>query len=359
MNETDGNHREKDDPSLVIGHNIFFGMFNKLVVDRHMHHAWLFTGPRGIGKASVARLAAAWLLSEENNDSSFFGVRTGQLSVSLNDPGANQVFNGAHPDFLSISPNLDDNKSGQIKIDQIRSMIPFLSHKPSRGRWRVVIIDSMDEVNRNGANAMLKLLEEPPENVVIFLISSRPGQLPSTIRSRCRVFRFSSLEESLCRDVLTNVLPKTDSENIDLLSKLCAGAPGRAIWLAESGALECYQVACSLISAPMLDVSAMSALTGKWGRGAAAGRASREGAVFCLERLLRLSALTACRGNTLAQCAFETRAISVLCDRHSSVQLAIFHDKFLQDSAKAEGLYLDFSQFLLRQMIKLYEKTLP
>ncbi|MDC1383551.1 AAA family ATPase [Candidatus Puniceispirillum sp.] len=353
------NHREKIDPSLVIGHNVFFDMLNKLVVNGQMHHAWLFTGPRGIGKASVARLAAAWLLSEQDVNSSFFGAETGHFSVSVNDPGANQVFNGAHPDFLSISPNLDDNKSGQIKIDQIRNMIPFMAHKPSRGRWRVVLIDSMDEVNRNGANAMLKFLEEPPENVVIFLISSRPGQLPSTIRSRCRVFRFSSLEESLCRSVLTTLLPKTDPENIDFLSKLSAGAPGRAVCLADSGALECYQVACSLIISPKLDVSAMSALTGKWGRGSAVGFANREGAVFCLERLLRLSALTACSGNTLTQCAFETRAISVLCDRHSPVQLAMFHDKFLQDSARAERLYLDFSQFLLRHMIKLHEKTLP
>ena len=148
MNKADGNHRKQVDPSLVIGHDIFFDMLNKLVVGGQMHHAWLFAGPRGIGKASVARLAAAWLLSEQNVDTSFFDVEKSQFFVSKNDPGAIQVFNGAHPDFLSISPNLDENKSGLIKIDQIRTMIPFLAHKPSRGRWRVVLIDSMDEVNR-------------------------------------------------------------------------------------------------------------------------------------------------------------------------------------------------------------------
>ena len=142
--------------------------------------------------------------------------------VLLDDPGARLVFNGAHPDYLAIAPVLDDNRSGQIKIDQIRKMVPFMAHKPARGRFRVTVIDSMDEVNRNGANAMLKLLEEPPENSVIFLISSRPGQLPTTIRSRCRLFRLSPLDALSCRDVLTKKLSDADSKQIDLLSQLCA-----------------------------------------------------------------------------------------------------------------------------------------
>ena len=359
MSDVEDNYREICDPTLISGHNDFAATLNSLVATGRMHHAWLLAGPRGIGKASVARLAAAWLLSEQSFKSSLFGDGADLFSVSMNDSGVNQVFKGAHPDFLSISPNLEDNKSGQIKIDQIRNMIPFMGHKPSRGRWRVVLIDSMDEVNRNGANAMLKLLEEPSENTVIFLISSRPGQLPPTIRSRCRVFRFSRLETSVCVDVLTNFWPKTDTEQIDLLAKLSDGAPGRAVLLAESGAVECYQVACSLMCLPELDVSSMGALADKWGKGAAAGRASREAAVFCLDRLLRLAALKASGYLVTAPCAFETRAIEVLCDRHSSVQLAIFHDTFLHDSAAIEGLYLDFSHFLLRQMIKLYEKTLP
>ena len=359
MNDAVDNHKKIVDPSLIIGHEDFTDTLNSLVASGRMNHAWLLTGPRGIGKASMARLAAAWLLSQKSLDARLFDDEHAKAFVSVDDPGANQVFNSAHPDFLLISPNLDDNKSGQIKIDQIRNMVPFLAHKPSRGRWRVVVIDSMDEVNRNGANAMLKLLEEPPENTVIFLISSRPGQLPSTIRSRCRVFRFSVLNPSLCHSVLANVWSKTNTERIDLLVKISDGAPGLAISLAESGAADCYQVACSLLSAPNLDVSAMAALADKWGRGAATGRESRDGAVFCLGRLLRLAALTGIGSSTLAPCAFEVRVVSVLCDRHSSVQLAMFHEDFLQGSRIAEGLYLDFSQFLLRQMIKLYEKTLP
>ena len=361
MNDVDDAREHIADPYEVFSHGDFLKTLATSLASKRMHHSWLLTGSRGIGKASVARLAAACLLSERQS-SALAGLVTGKdskFSISMEDPGANLVFNGAHPDYLSISPALDDNKSGQIKIDQIRDMIPFMAHKPARGGWRVTVIDSMDEVNRNGANAMLKLLEEPPEKSVIFLVSSRPGQLPPTIRSRCHVVRLFPLKASLCRDLLTKKLTDTDAERIDLLVLLSGGAPGLAILLNDSAAVECYEVACSLLSAPKIDVDAMVKLTSKWGKGGAAGRASRQGAIFCLGRLLRLLALTANGGNIPATCQFEKQIISVLCSRHSPLQLAKFYDEFLEESAKAEGLYLDFSQVLLRQMIKLYQKTLP
>jgi DNA polymerase-3 subunit delta' len=359
MSDAGDNHEEIADPTAVIGHAGFFKSLARSMQSGRMHHAWLLTGPSGIGKASVARLAAAWLLSEEVKTRNLFGGELAGFSISLDDPGAKLVFNGAHPDYLAIVPVLDDNRSGQIKIDQIRAMVPFMARKPARGKFRVTVIDSMDEVNRNGANAMLKLLEEPPENSVILIVSSRPGQLPPTIRSRCRVVRLSPLEALSCRDVLVKKLPDADTKQVDLLAQLCAGAPGRAISLAESGAADCYQVACSLIAESKTNISALVDLAGKWGRGAAAGRITREGAVFCLDRLLRLAALTASGRYTPVPCTFEVPAIRVLCGRHSSTQLAVFHGEFLRQSANAEGLYLDFSQFLLRQMMKLCQKTLP
>ena len=359
MNNFDNHHEETTDPTALMGHSNFIESLASSMASGRMHHAWLLTGPSGIGKASVARLAAAWLLSEKVNTRNLSGAEVARFSVSLNDPGAKLVFNGAHPDYLAISPVLDDNRSGQIKIDQIRALVPFMAHKPALGKFRVTVIDSMDEVNRNGANAMLKLLEEPPENSVSLLVSSRPGQLPPTIRSRCRVVRLSPLDALSCRDVLKKKWNDSNLKQVELLAQLCVGAPGRAISLAESGAADCYQVACSLLAESKPDISAMAVLTGKWGPAAAAGRKTREGAVFCLDRLLRLAALTASGRSALVPCAFELPAIQMLCCRHSNAQLAEFHGEFLRDSAKAEGLYLNFSQFLLRQMIKLCEKTLP
>ena len=126
-----------------------------------------------------------------------------------------------------------------------------MAHKSARGRFRVTVIDSMDEVNRNGANAMLKLLEEPTENSVILLISSRPGQLPPTIRSRCRVVRLSPLDSPSCRDVLSKKWPDADSKQVDLLSAF-QGAPGRAVSLAESGAAIVIKLPVHYLPSPNL-----------------------------------------------------------------------------------------------------------
>ena len=150
MIETDDNHEDVVDPTSVIGHSKFVDSFSSALATGRMHHAWLLTGPSGIGKASVARLAAAWLLSEKVNVRDLFGSGVAGFSVEPNNPGAKLVFNGAHPDYLAITPVLDDNKSGQIKTDQIRALVPFMAHKPARSRFRVTLIDSMDEVNRNG-----------------------------------------------------------------------------------------------------------------------------------------------------------------------------------------------------------------
>ena len=138
MSDANGNVENILDPTVVIGHSHFIETIGKSIIGGRMHHAWLLIGPRGIGKASVARLVSAWLLSEEYSDIDLFDGEVAGLSVLRDDPGSKLVFNGAHPDYLSIVPILDDNKSGQIKIDQIRSMLPFLAHKPARNGFRVV-----------------------------------------------------------------------------------------------------------------------------------------------------------------------------------------------------------------------------
>ncbi|MDA7599218.1 AAA family ATPase [Alphaproteobacteria bacterium] len=354
----------------MIGHDAFERQLAGAKHADRLHHAWLLTGPKGIGKSVMARRAAAWLLSENTSDP-LFGDIAPEFTLDYQDPGANQVIKGAHPDLLLIQPDEEDNKSGQIKINQIRSLLPFMMHKPGRGGYRVAIIDSMDEVNRNGANAMLKLLEEPPENTVIFLVSSRPGQLPPTIRSRCRVVRMNGLENDACRTVLRGYWPDADDSQIDLLTALSEGAPGRAIMLADSGAADCYQAACSLLAEDRLDVNALATICGKWGQGTAAGRLSRLGAIMLVERLLRLAALqsagnmpnqeptTMDENGAPSMCRFEERAITRLRRCHAPDHLALMQAEFTSEARKAEALYTDFAHFLLRQFAKFHEKTLP
>jgi DNA polymerase-3 subunit delta' len=238
-------------------------------------------------------------------------------------------------------------------------MHPFMMHKPGRGKMRVAVIDSMDEINRNGANAMLKLLEEPPENTVIFLISSRPGRLPPTILSRCRVFRMQPLGHDDCRDALASILPDADENQINLLVQLCDGAPGRAVSLAQSGAADCYQAVCALMASQTLDITALSTLCGKWGKGGGAGRETREGAVYLLEQLLAKAARHKASATAQDIGGFEAPVLNLLCERHSVSHLAELHHNFVAAAAPAEALYLDFPHFLLSQITQMHQKQLP
>ena len=343
----------------IQGHDHFLADLAKSLSGGRMHHAWLLTGPVGIGKASMARLAAAWLLSEQTRPGASGGMDSPNVTIDARDSGASLVLNGAHPDYKLISPLAEDNKSGQIKIDQIRELLPFMMHKPARGGWRVAVIDSMDMVNRNGANALLKLLEEPPEQAVIFLIASQIGHLPPTIRSRCRLVRMTRLAPEACLTALRRIWPDADTGQLDILVKLSHGAPGQAVQLVDSGAADLYQVVCALLLSSPLDRPALASACAKWGRGTAAGRNLRVGAIFCIDRLLRHAALRASDVRADQMCDFEMPVIQRLASNHNAAQLAHFRDAFVTKAAQAEGLYLNFAQFLERHLTKIYEKTLP
>jgi DNA polymerase-3 subunit delta' len=343
----------------IRGHYDFMADITTSLSNGRMHHAWLITGPVGIGKASMARLAAAWLLSEKAHSGTLFEMKRPNFEIDAEDAGASMVMRGVHPDFKITVPQKKDNKSGQIKIDQIRELLPFMMHKPARGGWRVAIIDSMDDVNLNSANALLKLLEEPPGQAVLFLIASHIGHLPPTIRSRCRLVRMTRLAPDACMLVLGRIWPNADTNQLEILSKLSQGAPGQAVKLADSGAADLYQEACTLLQSSPLNRSALADICAKWGRGAAAGREIRAGAVFCIDRLLRQSALQASQIKAVELCSFEIPVIERLAGCHSAEQLARFHNEFVTKAVKAERLFLDFARFLERYLSKIYEKSLP
>ena len=125
----------------IQGHDDFLADITTSLSAGRMQHAWLLTGPVGIGKASMARLAAAWLLSEGAQSGALFGIESPNIKIDTEDAGTSLVLKGAHPDYKIVVPQTEDNKSGQIKIDQIRELVPFMMHKPARGGWRVAIID--------------------------------------------------------------------------------------------------------------------------------------------------------------------------------------------------------------------------
>jgi DNA polymerase III subunit delta' len=190
-----------------------------------MHHAWLFAGPQGIGKASFARWAAMTLLTE----------RSGLDPRTV----AGQMEAGVFPDYRELrrlpkdAEKAPDELARSIPIAQVRGLIPMLSTRPTHSDLRLIVIDAIDDVERPGAsNALLKNLEEPPAGTVFVLISHAPGRLLPTIRSRCRLLRFEPLGMDAMTAVLRGELPEAGPEEIAALVRVGEGSPGRALGFA-------------------------------------------------------------------------------------------------------------------------------
>lgn len=196
-----------------------------------LHHAWLLIGPEGVGKARFARQAALRMLAE----ASTAGVSSPGLSVPEGHPTRALVDAGSHPDLRILhrlpkdAEKPDQDLARSITIAQVRSLQPMFATTPSMGARRVVIIDAADDLERNGANALLKNLEEPPVGTIFLLVSHAPGRLLPTIRSRCRVLRFGPLDDGDMRRALHAALPEVEESEIAALVRTGEGAPGRAI----------------------------------------------------------------------------------------------------------------------------------
>ncbi len=197
-----------------------------------LHHAWLFTGPQGVGKASFARIAACRMLAEAARP----GVLTPGFDVSEDDRTRTMIAAGSHPDYRElVRLPKDAEKPGQdlarsIVIAQVRALMPMFATTPSMSPRRVVLIDAVDDLERPGAsNALLKNLEEPPAGTIFLLISHSPGRLLPTIRSRCRRLRFDPLDDEAMKRVLQRVLPGASVAESEALIRAGDGSPGRAL----------------------------------------------------------------------------------------------------------------------------------
>ncbi|WP_246848274.1 AAA family ATPase [Sphingomonas beigongshangi] len=196
-----------------------------------LHHAWLLVGPEGVGKASFAEAAALRMLAEAS------GARLlpPGLGVPEDHPTRALVDAGSHPDLRILRRLLkdpekpDQDLARSITIAQVRTLQPMFATTPSMGARRVVIIDAADDLERGGANALLKNLEEPPVGTIFLLVSHAPGRLLPTIRSRCRVLRFGPLDDDAMARALDRLLPEADRDEIATLVATGEGAPGRAL----------------------------------------------------------------------------------------------------------------------------------
>lgn len=212
-----------------------------------LHHAWLLCGVEGAGKATFAWRAARRLLGAAPDPS------RGLLGTRPDDPVARLVSARSHPDLLVLERAVEGGKTKKsISVDQARDLPDFFSKSPSQAQYRVAIIDAADDLNLNAANALLKVLEEPPERGVLFLVTHAPGRLLPTIRSRCRRLAFPVWPLHALEDLVRNRTGVSSSEAARIAA-MAGGSPGRALELASGATLEADQLAQAWVAAPTVD----------------------------------------------------------------------------------------------------------
>ncbi len=335
-----------------------------------LHHAWLISGPEGIGKFKAALHIAAWLLSLPKLSKESLFNNAGALCLQkpdrlcFNQPDTRLAINQTHPDLLILEPSEDDkNKSGLIKTSEIRELNSFFAHSAGRDGWRVAIINSLDLVNRNGQNAMLKILEEPPQRSILLVLSHQQNAILPTVRSRCMYAAMRRLHINDTQSILKHIWPDGNENHIALLAKLCDGAPGQAVRLEKAAALPLFEASCHLLVDETTRAENLWDIAEKWGAGGNKGRTVRMAALYLFEKLISRASLIAagCQGNEseFDTIPFTKNALEVLANRHQAYTLSNFHQSFCTEIRQAERLFLDFIPIFAKFLCKLHSQTRP
>lgn len=245
--------------ATLIGQDAAQAVFLDAFNTGRMHHAWMLTGPRGVGKATLAWSIARFLLAtpDAGGDDMFGGPPPPtSLNIDPEHPIARRIAAGADPGLVSVTRTANE-KTGrlrdQIVVDDIRKLSGFFQLSATDGGRRVVIIDAADDMNTQAANALLKMLEEPPERATLLLITHQPSRLLPTIRSRCRTLRLGTLDGAQMQAAMTQAEVNVDA-NGAALAELSGGSVGEAMRLSLLGGLQIYTEIIGILgSLPQVD----------------------------------------------------------------------------------------------------------
>lgn len=250
---------------LLLGQDDALKRVSRAIRGGKLPGAWLICGPPGIGKATLAYRIARYLLAFGAT-----GAGPEDLSVSEKETNARQIAARAHPGLLVLK-RVVNPKTGKLTtvlpVDEIRRLSDFFGMTSGAGGWRVAIVDTADDMNDNAANALLKMLEEPPLHSILLLLSNTPGRLLPTIRSRCQHLELRPLDPGSMEAALKRFLPDVTPAERRSLARLAAGSIGAALTLATGEGAELAKQADQLIDhATQPDVIQILALGEKLAR---------------------------------------------------------------------------------------------
>lgn len=327
----------------VIGRDATQRMLAGAVRGGRLHHGWLLSGPEGIGKATLAYAFTRHLLAHESErDASAATLKIPETSVAHR-----QVTALSHPDLLLLRRIWDQkNKrhSSTIPVDEVRRLRMFLGHMAEAAAWRVVLVDTADDLNPAAANALLKSLEEPPPRTVFLLLSSEPGRLLPTIRSRCRLLHLAPLQPDDLKLAFGQAITGSDNAKPPApsewprLTELAQGSVRRALAVNSTGGLKIYdRVLTTVTQLPKIDWTAVHALSDELA-GAAAEQKFEQFYEFLMDLLARLVRAQATGQGSPADLALARQVIG---DRNLPAFAAAWTEI---GAAKAEAMALNLDR---------------